>query len=58
MNIINKVQNEKFGELFCFADEEGNPCFWGKREKMKFLSKEEQGDFVNFEIHLDFSALK
>lgn len=51
MNIINKVHNEKFGELFCFADEEGNPCFWGKREKMKFLSKEEQELVIGLDIY-------
>jgi len=42
MKIINKVQDENFGEFFCFADNEGNPWFWGKQVKMKFLSKEQQ----------------
>ncbi len=51
MKIINKVQNDLFGELLCFADDEEQPMFWGKQLKLKFLSEEERDIIVALDIY-------
>lgn len=51
MKIINKVHNEVFGELLAFAKDNGSPLFWGKKIKMKFLSKEEQEVIVALNLY-------
>ncbi len=37
---INTVNSDIFGKLICFGDEDGNPCFWGKRLPIKCLTPE------------------
>ena len=54
MKIINKVEQELFGELLCFADEEEKLLFLGKQTKMNFLSEKEQ-DVVKESYIIHFS---
>lgn len=42
MNIIEKVNSDFFGELVCLSDDNGNPLFWAKQIKQKFLSEKEE----------------
>lgn len=51
MKIINEVENKLFGNLCCFANDEGEPLFWGKQLKMKFLSQEEQNVVIGLNIY-------
>lgn len=51
MKIINRVENDLFGELLCFANEEEQPVFWGKQLKLKFLSQEETDIIVGLDIY-------
>lgn len=40
LTIINSVNNVFWGELVCFGDESGSPCFWGKKMSIKCLTPE------------------
>jgi len=51
MKIINRVQNELFGELLCFANDEEQPLFWGKQLKMDFMSEEENDIIVGLDLY-------
>ncbi len=51
MKIINKVEDERFGELLAFADDEGSPLFWGKKIIMRFLSEKEQQIIVALNLY-------
>ena len=35
---IGRADSPYFGELFCMADSEGNPCFWAIRKKTDFFN--------------------
>lgn len=51
MKIINKIEHELFGELCCFANDNGEELFWGKELKMKFLSFEEHNVVVGLDLY-------
>lgn len=60
MKIFNKVEDEKFGELLAFANDKGSPLFWGKKIKMRFLSREEKELIVAFNLYCfdeDFNSV-
>ncbi|MBO4784606.1 MAG: hypothetical protein IKX08_05945 [Lachnospiraceae bacterium] len=49
---IKTINNDFWGELICFGDENGVPCFWGKKIKIKCLSLEESEVIVGMNLYI------
>ena len=51
MKIINREQNDLFGELLCFANDEGQPIFWGRQLKIPFGLQNETDIIVGLDLY-------
>lgn len=50
MNIINEIKHDQLGDIFCVADENGNPLEWAKNEKVKLFSDKYSNIKISFNL--------
>ena len=49
---INTVKNDYWGDLVCFGDESGAPCFWGKKKLIKCLTPEATEVIIGMNLYV------
>lgn len=49
---INTVKNDYWGDLVCFGDESGSPCFWGKKKLIKCLTPEATEVIIGMNLYV------
>lgn len=49
---INTVNNDYWGDLVCFGDENGSPCFWGKKKLIKCLTPEATEVIIGMNLYV------
>lgn len=50
MNIINEINHEVLGEIYCIADEKGYPWQWIKKEDIKIFNAQTKEVILKFDF--------
>lgn len=52
MNIINKIQHESLGEIWCIGDKKNNPLYWMKKDFLSLFSNKAE----EVKVYFDFAC--